>query len=337
MKTKSIVLAVTGAAACGVALVLVPTTGAGVNVKTVPGQSAQAGNHDSDPPPPRSLHVECGQDLPGSLQRAIDRSHPGDTINVTGVCEENLAIPEGTDRLTLDGGGTATIHGPSATLNDIVVRGRAITIKGFTITGGRTAIDVGRSGSAVIDGNTIEGTGRFGITVGAFGTANIVNNTIRNNPSHGINLTGNGFAFIGFRAADDTVASPNVIARNGTNGINLALSASARIAGNTISDNVRNGIAVTQASHAVISGNTLDHNGQHGVFVTENSGVNLGTDTGTGLFEAPNRTTVNNLLNGVNCRVGGYANGRIGTVNGASGPKSFGASCIDGLDSPDTA
>ncbi len=90
-----------------------------------------------------------------------------------------MTIPEGRDRITLDGRGTAAIHGPAADLNVVLVRGRAITIVGFTITGGRAGIDVGRAASAVIDGNTIERTGRFGITVGAFGTANIVDNTIQ--------------------------------------------------------------------------------------------------------------------------------------------------------------
>ena len=51
--------------------------------------------------------------------------------------------------------------------------------------------------------------------------------------------------------------------------------------------------------------------------------------------EAPSRTTQNNVLNGVNCRVGGFGNGRIGTLTGNSGAKNFGTSCIDSLDSPD--
>src|SRR5262249_23123225 len=149
------------------------------------------------------------------------------------------------DLLTLDGGGHATISGPDATLNTILVRGpRGITITGLTITGGRVGIDVSRGSSALIDGNTIEGTGRNGIILGHFSTANIVNNTIQNNPVNGILVTGNAFAFIGFRTADDTVASPNTIRQNGLNGVTVTLSSSARIAGNTISDNVRNGINI---------------------------------------------------------------------------------------------
>lgn len=280
--------------------------------------------------------VDCDKEEAGALQRAIDRARPGDTILVSGTCHENLSIPAARDSITLDGRGTATIDGPDATLNTILVRARAITITGFTITGGRVGIDVGRGASALIDGNTIEGTGRFGITLGSFATANIVNNTIQNNPGHGVLVTGNAFGFIGFRTADDTVASPNIIRNNGIHGINVTLSSSARIAGNAISNNLRNGVNIDRASQATVSDNDVDGNGQNGIFVTENGGVNLGSDTGAGIFDAPNRTSVNNGVRGISCRVGGYANGRIGTLNGSAGQKSFGSSCIDSLDQADT-
>lgn len=280
--------------------------------------------------------VDCDKDGPGALQGAIDRARAGDTILVSGTCHENLSITATKDSITLDGRGDTTITGPDATLTTILVRARAITITGFTITGGRVGIDVGRGASALIDGNTIEGTGRFGITLGSFATANIVNNTIQNNPGHGILVTGNASGFIGFRTADDTVASPNIIRNNGIHGINVTLSSSVRIAGNTISGNTRNGINVERASQANISHNTIEANGLNGIFVTENSGVNLGGDAGGGIFDAPNTTTVNNGARGIACRVGGYANGRLGTLNGSGGPKDFGASCVDSLDTPDT-
>jgi parallel beta-helix repeat protein len=281
-------------------------------------------------------HVDCDKRRAGALQRAIDRATPGQTILVSGTCYENVSIPPGKDLITLDGGGSGTVSGPDVTVNTIQIRGpRGITITRLTITGGRAGIDVSRGATALIDGNTIEGTGRNGITLGAFASANIVNNTIQNNASAGILVTGNAFGFIGFATADDPVASPNIIRNNGTHGISLTLSSSARIAGNTISDNVRHGINVERASQATVSDNTIDANGQHGIFVTENSHVNLGSDTGTGIFDAPNRTTVNNVLTGISCRVGGSANGRRGTLDGNSGPKDFGTSCVDSLDTPD--
>jgi parallel beta-helix repeat protein len=282
-------------------------------------------------------HVNCDKEHSGALQRAIDRAAPGQTILVGGTCYENVSIPPGKDLLTLDGGGNGAIHGADVTTNTLQIRGpRGITITGLTITGGRAGIDVSRGATALIDGNTIEGTGRNGITLGSFASANIVNNTIQNNASAGILVTGNAFGFIGFATADDASASPNIIRNNGTHGISVTLSSSARIAGNTISNNVRHGINVERASQATVSDNSIDANGQHGIFVIENSVVNLGTDSGTGLFDAPNRTTVNNVLRGVACRVGGAANGRRGTLNGNAGAKDFGTSCVDSLDVPDT-
>jgi parallel beta-helix repeat protein len=281
--------------------------------------------------------VDCDKEPSGALQRAIDRARPGDTIQVSGTCYENVTVPIGTDRLTLDGGGTGAIHGSDVAANVLQIRGpRGVTVTGLTISGGRAGIDVSRGASALIDGNTIENTGRNGITLGAFASANIVNNTIQNNASAGILVTGNAFGFIGFASADDAVASPNIIRNNGTHGISLTLSSSARIAGNTISNNVRHGINVERASQATVSDNILDANGQSGIFVIENSVVNLGSDTGAGLFDAPNRTNVNNVLRGIACRVGGSANGRRGTLNGNAGPKDFGTSCVDSLDVADT-
>ena len=281
-------------------------------------------------------HVDCDKESAGALQRAIDRAAPGDTLTVSGTCYENVSIPAGKDLLTLDGNGIGAVHGPDVTVNTIQLRGpQGITIRRLTISGGRVGIDVSRGATALIDGNTIEGTGRNGITLGAFASANIVNNTIQNNPSQGILVTGNAFGFIGFATADDTTASPNVIRNNGNNGISVTFSSSARIAGNTISNNARSGINIDRVSHANVSSNSIDGNGQHGIYVTDNSGVNLGIDTGTGLFDAPNRTVVNNVLSGIACRVGSYANGRRGTLNGNTGPTDFGGTCVNSLDKSD--
>ncbi len=315
----------------GAVLWVSSSTGNGFTVRSVSAQSPQPSQNQG------WAYVDCDQEHSGALQRAIDRAQPGDTIQVRGTCHENVAVPIGKDLITLDGGDSGAIVGPDATLNTLQVRGpRGVTIRSLTISGGRVGIDISRGATALIDGNTIENTGRNGITLGSFATANIVNNTIQNNPSQGILVTGNAFGFIGFATADDTVASPNIIRNNGVNGISLTLSSSARIAGNTISNNVRNGINVERASQATVSDNTIDANGQNGILVTENSGVNLGSDTGAGIFDAPNRTVVNNVLRGISCRVGGYANGRRGTLNGNGGAKDFGASCIDSLDTPDS-
>jgi hypothetical protein len=283
-------------------------------------------------------NVDCDKEQSGALQRAIDAARPRDTIRVSGTCNENLLIPVGADQLTLDGGGTAVLHGPDPTLNTIQARAvRQLTVRGFTITGGRAGVSIDRGASGLVDGNTIEFTGRFGIIIGSWSTANIINNTIRNNGSHGIQVNGNAFAFIGFGNADDTVASPNVIDHNGANGIHVSFAGAARIAGNTITNNIGHGVNVERASQAAISSNTINANGGSGVYVTENSGANLGGNGASPLFDAPNATTVPNGRHGIECVVGGYVNGKKGTLTGvANPPLFFGTSCVNSLDAADT-
>jgi len=317
----------------------------GLLVKGTKGDQGPKGDAGAPGPqgPPASVaqsdnlaRVDCDNTDAGALQRAIDRAQSGDTIHVLGTCRENLTVPVGKDLLKIDGGGTGTIAAADNAVNTILVRGSGNTFTGLTVTGGRTGFDVGRASNTVIDGNTIQGAARFGITVGGFGIANIVNNTIQNNASNGILVTGSSFAFIGFSAADDTVASPNIIRNNGLNGISIQYSSSARVVGNVIIGNARNGVSIDRGSQANVSSNAIDGNRQSGVFITENSGANLGSDAGTGIFDAPNTTSTQNTLSGVTCRVGGYSNGRLGTLNGTAGPKDFGTSCVDSLDRPDT-
>src|SRR6266567_6094750 len=100
--------------------------------------------------PAATVTVDC--DAGDRLQTAVDAARPGDTILVRGVCAENVTARDETARLTIDGQGSATIRGPNAGSATITVLGRSITIRGFTITGGRQGIIVLRGGSALIAG-----------------------------------------------------------------------------------------------------------------------------------------------------------------------------------------
>src|SRR5437879_4702152 len=84
---------------------------------------AQSGTHT----------MTCGPEK--TIGQAIKTLKPGDTLVVSGTCNENLAIGQEVARITLDGQGTATIHGDSSA-NAVTVTGRGITIRGFVITGG---------------------------------------------------------------------------------------------------------------------------------------------------------------------------------------------------------
>lgn len=275
-----------------------------------------------------TLSVDCSS---ASLQAAIDKAKPRDTLFVSGTCNENLNILEEVHRITLDGQGKSTINGADATKDSITVRGKGITVKGFTITGGRDGILVNQGGTAFMDGNTIQNTGRDGINVLQLSYAVIVNNTIQNNRRNGIIINGGSFATIGFVRVEDMAPSPNTIQNNGGQGVFVIRSSGARIVGNKISGNKANGVLVGRTSHADIANNTIDGNGSNGIDVSLNSGVNLGSDKGTAFFDPPNSTTANNGGVGIRCSINSSADGRLGTVNGKSSAKDFDPSCVDSL------
>ena len=150
-------------------------------------EQAQSGTHT----------LTCGPEK--TIGQAIKTLKPGDTLLVSGTCNENLAMGQEVDRITLDGQGTATINGDSSA-NAVTVTGRGITIRGFVITGGAPqAVGVTDGGSAVIDGNTIQYADRNGIAVFRNSSADIINNTIQNNPLAGIAIQSNSSARIGWR------------------------------------------------------------------------------------------------------------------------------------------
>jgi parallel beta-helix repeat protein len=276
---------------------------------------------------PAMSQLTCGGE---TISAALRTLQPGETLFVSGACNENVVIPEQVVNVTLDGLGTATINAQEASDPTINVRGTGITIRKFaSITGGETGITVARGGTATIDSNVIHNTGNNGIVVSLNSSARIVNNTIQGNPGTGILINESSSARIGFLQPADTVASPNFIQNNGENGITVARASNARIVGNTISGNADNGVIVTRVSHVDVSSNTIDNNRGDGVFVSRNSGVNLGEDTGSGIFDSPNTTNVNNGGFGIRCAINSYGDGRRGTLNGANGTFSFPTGCVD--------
>ncbi len=258
---------------------------------------------------------------PGTpLQTAINAAGTGATLLVSGTCYENVSINEDKDRITLDGQNSAIISGlpaNSATSATILIRGGGIVIKNFaSITGGRDGILVLTGGAAVI-----------------------LNNTINGNYRHGVNVNENSTARIGFQSVNDPAPSPNNIQDNLGRGVSVTGSSNARIAGNTISTNGDDGVGVFSVSHADVSDNNISANGGDGITVGQNSGVNLGNDTGATMFDLPNATTTpNNSGFGIRCFINSYADGRLGTLNGLTGPKggnsngtAFSPSCVDSL------
>ena len=77
--------------------------------------------------------VKC--DKGQTLTEALRKAKPGDTLQVTGTCQERVTIT--TDRLTLDGGGSAVLDGggggPTEFEGVVTIDGaQGVTLTGFT-------------------------------------------------------------------------------------------------------------------------------------------------------------------------------------------------------------
>ncbi|MBI4459862.1 MAG: right-handed parallel beta-helix repeat-containing protein [Acidobacteria bacterium] len=268
-----------------------------------------------------------------TLSSALRTLSPGDTLYVNGTCLENIEINGETgkfDGVTLDGMGTATISGPDATQDTLRMTAvRGVTVKGFRIIGGRDGIQAKWSTEVFILSNTIEQTGRNGIGANRESWVHISDNVIQNNPRNGIQIE-DSKARIGGSLDEPPQPLQNVIQNNGGIGVVVSRGSVARINGNRIANNGEHGISVVKMSQADIAANTIEGNTQHGIRV-QHSGVNLGADTGSGLENSPNSTGTPNGQRGLSCAIGGYADGRLGTLTGSTGATQFTESCLNSL------
>ena len=233
-----------------------------------------------------TINVAC----PGqSIQAAVDTALPGDVINVTGTCAENVLIRNEKQRITIAGGPAVINAGAGNPAFN--VRGKGILIQGFTINGGTVGVEVNRGSNAVINGNTIQNSTSAGILADQVVFVVITNNTIQNSTGDGIVVSGSSHARIGFNQTSDVAASPNTIQNNANRGIVVTRIGSARIAGNTIQNNGSDGIGVFRNSQADIAFNTINGNGGgsagNGVAVGENASVQLGEDSPAGFLGQP--------------------------------------------------
>jgi hypothetical protein len=181
----------------------------------------------------------------------------------------------------------------------------------------------------VLDTNVIQNTNGNGVLVDELSYAVLTNNTIQNNPGAGVLVSENSTARIGFNADSDVAASFNTVQNNAV-GVVVSNNSSARVIGNLISNNSGAGVQVLRDSHADIAQNDFFFNAD-GIEVGENSFAQLGEDSGTSIYERANNGTSNTGF-GIKCSNGGVADGRIGTLTGGGGAKSFlDASCTDSL------
>lgn len=266
-----------------------------------------------------------------TIGAAIKTLKPGDTLLVSGTCNENLALGQEVNRITIDGSGTASINGDS-TASAITITGSGLTIRGFLITGGAPqAVAIVDGGSAVIEGNTIQNGGRNGIAVFRNSSADILNNTIQDNPLAGIAIQSTSSARIGWSGPpNNRISMPNVIQNNGTQGIQVYRGSSAQIFTNTIQNNGSHGVFVDRSAQAEIAACRITGNAGDGIRGMRSAAIDIGTDAvgATPQFDDDTNSGSNSGV-GVRCMIAGFVDGRLGSLTGSSGGKNITDGCVD--------
>jgi len=281
-----------------------------------------------------TVSVDC--DAGNTITSALGSVKPGDTVLVSGTCKEQVSIAPEIVRITMDGQRKTTIQHPggaAASPHAVYIRGKEITIKGFTVTGGLDGIHLSGPASTVIDGNVVVKNAGRGIHIDKGSIARILNSTVQDSGGIGIDITGASYAYIGVLIPRVPALSPNTIRNNGGPGINIERSSGAWIVGNTISNNKESGIAVHRNAQADIIANVINANGGDAITVSHNGGVNLSSETRR---DGPNQTASaqSNGGAGIKCMIGGYVEGPLGTLTGKRGAKEFDNSCVDRVSAP---
>ena len=279
-----------------------------------------------------TLSVDC--DAGNTITAALGSVKPGDTVLVSGTCKEQVSVAPEIVRITLDGQKKTTVQHPggqAASVHAVYIRGKEITIKGFTVTGGQDGIHLSGPASAVVDGNLVTKNSGRGIHIDKGSVVRILNTTVEQSGGIGIDVTGASYAYIGVFIPRVPALAPNTIRNNGGPGINIERTSGAWIVGNTISNNKESGIAVHRNSQADVIANVINGNGGDGITVSYNSGVNFDSEPRK---DGPNKTTQNNGGAGIKCMIGGYVDGPLGTLAGTKGAKEFDKTCVDRTAAP---
>ena len=276
-----------------------------------------------------TLSVDC--DAGGTIMGALATVKAGDIVMVSGTCREHVSVAPEIARITIDGQKKTTIihpGGKQTSPHAVYIRGKEITIRGVTVTGGLDGIHLSGPASTVIDGAVVVRNNGRGIHIDKGSIARILNSTVEQSGGIGIDVTGASYAYIGVFIPRVPQLAPNFIRDNGGPGINIERTSGAWIVGNTISNNKESGITVHRNAQADVIANTINANGGDAISVSFGSGVNLLSEPRK---DGPNQTTggQNNGGVAIRCSAGGYVDGPMGTLAGAKGAKVIDSGCVD--------
>src|SRR5688572_15707455 len=254
-----------------------------------------------------TVSVDC--DAGQSINAAVAKVRPGDTILASGTCNEQVSFEAETVRITLDGQKKTTIRHPGKPAyspHTVYIRGKDIHIKGVTVIGGLDGIHLAGPASAEIDGAVVQKTTRAGIRIDKGSVVRILNTTIEDSGAMGIDISGVSIAYIGVRIPRLPALAPVTIRNSNGPGINIERSSDAWIVGNTISSNKGSGIELHRHSRADVMANVINGNGGDAITASFGSGINFRSEPRK---DGPNQTAEPNGGVGIRCTTGGYVDG----------------------------
>ena len=224
-----------------------------------------------------TVTVDCnrGQTIANALRQGDSRKPL--VVVVRGTCNEHVSINR--DDVTLRGqpGTGATVNGPNATTDTIVILKDAVNIEDLTVTGGYNGIRlqgpsyagvknvfvrntafngiIVRAGDIAIESSTVEYAGGSGLVLGRGGSARIFNNS-HFRYSH----------FNGIFAQNNSIVGMNggTVSDNEGHGINVDYGSDGTINNVEIFNNAT-GVLVSTSRATVGGGNNIHHNREHGV------------------------------------------------------------------------
>jgi hypothetical protein len=223
--------------------------------------------------------VKC--DNGQTLTEALQQAKPGDTLQVTGTCQERVTIT--TDRLTLDGGGSAVLDGGGGGSAEffegvVIIDGvQGVTLMGLTIRNSPGQGILGVGGAAlVVKDTTMQNNGVGGIFLNNNSSAELTDVEVKDSGGIGIAVFNNSTAVL--KGHVSSTGSGSTV--SGSNGIAVQSGSTLEIRGASVqaSHNVGGGVDIVD-SQAIIFGYpesqgsilTAENNTLDGIFVANGS------------------------------------------------------------------
>jgi hypothetical protein len=258
--------------------------------------AAQTSADDDD----ARIRVNC--DAGQTIGRALQRARPGTTIQVRGTCRERVVIT--TDRITLDGEGSAVLDGgggqlTSAAVQDpefdalIIVDGvTGVTIVGFSIQNGSGNGILGTHSAAfAVSKTTVQHNAITGLVVSDNSTVELSDSTLQHNLLGMDVFTSSSAILRGIVAA-----TKNTVDGIEVNGQSILEIRGAQV---QLNNNGVNGLVAGPGCAVAIFGFTASKGSTLTANENGDSGILVGGSSLTVFGEASTINAANNTVNGI--------------------------------------